>query len=210
MLHYSGYNIGAFSLPFVQNFFGASAVVVISMFNMGSSMMTAGGTNAIVAAVSDSPEKESGFKAFKKMFSTLAFNICILLLILSLTGIRLPSFVLSAASLVGSANGFLSMLAIGMMLEVNFDTKRIGQAAKTLGARYLSATVFSLLIYFCLPFSLEIRQVLTLAVFSPVSALAPAFIEKNKGDVALSSVTSSLSILVSIPIMLLLLILNEL
>ena len=39
-----GYNIGAFTLPFVQSFVGSFGVVTACMFDMGNSLMCTGGT----------------------------------------------------------------------------------------------------------------------------------------------------------------------
>ncbi|MEM1485375.1 AEC family transporter [Oscillospiraceae bacterium PP1C4] len=209
ILNFSGYNIGSFSMPFVQSFFGPFAVVVASMFNTGNSIMTTGGTCAVVAGVSGADQRSSVKEVMKTLFSSVSFDTCILLLIFALTGVQLPAAIISIASLIGAANGFLAMLAIGMMFEIKFDSNYFGQVAHTLFARYLSSALFALLFYFCLPFSLEIRQVLVLVVFSPISALAPAFTEKSKGDSALSSFASSLSIAISVTIMIVLLLVMQ-
>jgi len=205
ILNFSGYNIGSFSMPFVQSFFGPFAVVVASMFNTGNSVMTSGVTYTIASGASDAGERRSMKEMLKNLLSSVSFDTCILLLVLAFTGIRLPDSVISIASLIGSANGFLAMLAIGMMFDINFDAKHFGQVAHTLLARYISSAIFAMLVYFCLPFSLEIRQVLVLVVFSPISALAPAFTAKSNGDSALSSFASSISIAISVAIMIVLL-----
>ncbi len=45
-----GYNIGAFTMPFVQNFLGAFGMVVTCLFDMGNSVMCTGGTYALTSA----------------------------------------------------------------------------------------------------------------------------------------------------------------
>ena len=56
------------------------------------------------------------------------------------------------------------------------------------------------LFYKFLPFPLEIRQVLVIAVFAPVSALSAVFTERCDGDVGIAGFTSSASIIISITI----------
>ena len=52
--------------------------------------------------------------------------------------------------------------------------------------------------YELLPFSLEVRQAMALVSLGPISAVAPAFTGKLKGDVEMSSAINSLSIIISI------------
>ena len=45
------------------------------------------------------------------------------------------------------------------------------------------------------------RQVLAVTVFAPVSTLAPIYMEKCKGDTAVSSFTASVSIIIGLFVM---------
>ena len=47
----AGYNIGAFTLPFIQSFLGSSGVVIACMFDMGNSVMCTGGNYALTSAL---------------------------------------------------------------------------------------------------------------------------------------------------------------
>ena len=60
MLNFSGYNIGAFTLPFIQNFLGSFGVIAICMFDVGNSISCTGGSYALTTmAINDSNEKNS-------------------------------------------------------------------------------------------------------------------------------------------------------
>ena len=67
--------------------------------------------------------------------------------------------------------------------------------------RLAFACIFSLSIYHFAPLSLEMRQVLAVTVFAPVSTLAPIYTEKCKGDTAVSSFTASVSIVIGLFVM---------
>ena len=73
MLNLSGYNIGAFTLPFVQNFLGAFGVVAVCMFDIGNSISCTGGSYAVTSAVIGSKEKASFVQSIKKLFSSVPF-----------------------------------------------------------------------------------------------------------------------------------------
>ncbi|WP_378953729.1 AEC family transporter [Pelosinus sp. sgz500959] len=207
MLNFSGYNIGCFTLPFVQNFLGPFGVVATCMFDSGNSIMCTGGTYAAAASVVGVGEKgHAGMRLIKTLFSSVPFTTYIAMLLLSLLGIHFPVAVNSLISIIAGANSFLAMLMIGMMIEIDLEPKHLKQAAFILSVRYLLASIFAVIFYFYTPFSLEVRQVLVLVIFAPISALVPVFTEKCKGNTALSSFTNSISILLSITIMTILLV----
>ena len=101
------------------------------------------------------------------------------------------------------------MMMIGMMFKIELKKSYLKAVGVTLLIRYLSAGALSAIFYFCTPFSLQIRQVLAIVVFAPVSALAPAFTEKLKGDPGLASFAGSISIVISIAIMTVLMMVME-
>ncbi len=51
MLNLAGYNIGCFTLPYVQSFMGAYAVGITSLFDIGNSIMCTGGTYALASVL---------------------------------------------------------------------------------------------------------------------------------------------------------------
>lgn len=200
MLNLPGYNIGAFTMPFVQNFLGAFGMVITCLFDMGNSMMCTGGTYALTRAKTG--EGTTGWKTVvKTMISSVPFDVYCLMIVVALLGLPLPDALISVTSFVGNANGFLAMLMIGMMFEMQFQPQHLKQAALVLGLRYAGAAALALLFYNALPFSLEIRRVLVLLCFAPVPSITPVFTGQSGGSEGLSSFTASLSILISIAIM---------
>jgi predicted permease len=110
------------------------------------------------------------------------------------------------SSTIGSANIFIAMFSIGLMFEINFESGHIKDIIKTLATRYIFAVLAALVFYFLLPLPLEIRQVLIIVVFAPISVVAAAYTELSGGNSSLSSFVSSLSILFSLFFMIILMI----
>ncbi len=206
-----GYNIGSFTLPFVQNFFGAFGVVATCMFDVGNSLMCSGGSYTIAsAAIGGENGERMGIKAIlKRLFTSVPFVTYLLMLILTLIQVKIPEPVVTLSSTIAAANGFAAMMMIGMMFKIELKKSYLKAVGITLLIRYLSAGALSAIFYFCTPFSLQIRQVLAIVVFAPVSALAPAFTEKLKGDPGLASFAGSISIVISIAIMTILMMVME-
>ncbi|MCE5202187.1 MAG: hypothetical protein LLF78_06730 [Synergistaceae bacterium] len=195
-----GYLIGVFTLPYVGSILGAYAMIVACMFDIGNSILTAGGTYAIVSSLllKNGGAKTTPGTIFRTLTSSVPFDIYIAALIWTFLDLRVPGWLLGFAAPIGSANFFVSMLMIGMMIDISNLKKQVRSIAGMLLFRYGTAVVLAVLFYRYTPFSLEIRQVLAIVVFSPISALAPIFTEKCGGDHASASLAGSVSILLSI------------
>ncbi len=198
MLNLSGYNIGCFTMPFVQSFLGPTGMVVTSLFDAGNSLMCTGASYSLASLAAGKREGSAVSSFLKKMFRSVPLDTYLVMLILGLFQLPLPAFVGTFADIVGSANGFMAMLMLGVGFELKLEKAQLARIFRHLALRFGMSAVFALLFYFCLPLPLEVRQVLAIVVFAPVSAVATAFTQRCDGDVALSSAINSLSIVVSV------------
>lgn len=198
MLNLSGYNIGNFTLPFVQSFLGPIGFATTSLFDAGNAVMCTGVTYMLASMVIGKGEKPSVKNILKSLFSSLPFDAYIIMTVLAILRIPLPSVVTSFAATVGGANAFLALLMIGIGFEIHMEKDKVSTMVKLMVLRYGTAVLFALGAYFLLPFPLEVRQALAIVSFGPVSSVSPAFTGKLEGDVELSSAVNSLSIVLSI------------
>ena len=197
MINLSGFNIGSFTLPFVQTFLGAQGVVAVCLFDTGNSIMCTGGTYALASAVAASGEKRSVAGFLKKLFSSVPMDVYLAMLILSLLHVRMPLLVRTFASTVGGANAFLAMLVIGVGFEWRMKREEVKETLESLLFRYGFALVLALGFYFLLPFAAEVRQAMAMVAFAPLSALCPVFTQRIGGNEALSSTLNSITIIIS-------------
>lgn len=200
MLNLPGYNIGLFAMPFVQSFLGPTGVVATSIFDTGNAFVCLGGAFSIASSVKDG----SGIslkRIGKALVTSVPFMCYIVMIVLNLTKIQLPSPVVDLAEIIRGANTFMAMLMLGVGFKLSAKKEQIGHIIRIILVRYSIAAVLATVFYFILPFSLEIRQTLTLLAFSPVSAAVPAFTAELKEDFGLSSAINSITILCSIVIM---------
>lgn len=198
MLNLTGYNIGNFTMPFVQSFLGPIGFAATSLFDAGNSVMCTGITFSLASAVNGGEEKSSVKTILRTLVSSVPFDAYVIMTILAALHLRLPKVVILFAETAGNANAFLALLMIGIGFEIHMDKEKIAEILKILIVRYGIGLAFSLGFFFLLPFSLEIRQALALVVLGPVSSVSPAFTGKLGGDVELSSAINSLTIVVSI------------
>jgi predicted permease len=200
MLNYPGYNIGTFTMPFVQSFLGPFGVIATCMFDTGNAVMCTGGSYAIASGVISGNRKFSFAELANKLVRSVPFDSYMIMLAISAIGIKIPGQVTTITSTIASANGFCAMLMIGMMIEIRLDSKYLRVVASVLVPRLLVAGFLSAIFYLVSPFSLEIRQVLAIVVFAPISALGPVFTEKCGGDSSLSGFANSVSVFISVAV----------
>ena len=204
MLNIGGYNIGCFSLPLVQAFFGNTGVVAACMFDTGNAIMMTGGAYAMTSTLlrTGGEERESIGDVLLKFVKSLPFDAYMMMILLAALGVKIPSVVFTLTRPAGHANAFVAMLMIGMMFEPAGDRALLRETARELVWRYLFAAASAALVFFCTPFELVVRQTLCIVCFAPLSSLAPIYTDRCHSDTALASFTNSVSIAVSLIVML--------
>ena len=200
MLNMTGYNIGNFTMPFVQSFLGPVGFAATSLFDAGNSVMCTGVTFSLASTVSGGGQEGAGSvkTVLRTLVSSIPFDAYVIMTLLTVFHLRLPRVVILFAETAGGANAFLALLMIGIGFEIRMDKDKVAEIVKVLAIRYGIALAFSLGFFFLLPFPLEIRQALAVVVLAPVSSVSPAFTGKIGGDVELSSAINSLTIVISV------------
>lgn len=201
MLSCPAYNIGAFCLPFVQEFLPDLGVAATCMFDAGNSFMCTGGTYAFVSEFTADKENRHGFDikmVLKRLGKSVAFLVYVTMFILTCFNIHLPEAVLTLIAPSANANAAMAMLMIGLTFHLEVKNGYMKDIVKMILARQVFAILFALFCYFVLPFDLVIRQALVIVAFGPMSAIAPAFTGMCNGDEGKASAANSISIIISI------------
>ncbi len=198
MLNCSGYNIGNFAMPFVQTFFPGMGVAYLCMFDVGNSIMCLGGTYALAGSVSSSEKKLTVKTVLKKLFSSIPFDVYILIFVLAVFKIQLPEQILSIASFIGAGNGFLAMFMIGLLLEIKINPEEMKMVVKTLFIRLFFGAVLMMIVFFLMPLPLLARKIVVLAMAAPITTVAAVFSRNIGYRRDAPAIASSLSIIISI------------
>jgi len=196
-----GFNIGAFAMPFVQSFLSPGSLVGTCLFDTGSALMCNGTTYAISCNILDGSKGLNIKRIVKALLHSVPFLTYFILFIVTLCKLPIPQGLVNFITPAANANAFMAMLMVGMMLDLNIEKTYLKQMAGILALRYSITIAASALFYFCLPLSLEIRQSLAVTVFAPVGMVSTALCVKAGGDPAVAAGTNSLSILISLPCM---------
>ena len=198
VLNSTGYNIGTFTMPFVQSFLGPAGMLATSLFDTGNSFVCLGGSYSIASMIKGGGKGFSVKKIALTLLCSIPFDTYVLMLILNLLQIRLPEAVTTFAGIVGNANPFLAMLMLGVGFQLSGSREQFGVMARILLIRYSIAVILAVAFFRLLPLELEYRQALAFLVFSPISSAVPAFTAELGEDFGLSSALNSISALISI------------
>lgn len=199
MVNLSGYNIGCFTVPFVQGFLGPLGVITTSLFDVGNAMVCLGGSYSL-ASITKENSKISLKRIGKSLITSVTFITYIVMIILRFFRISLPTLVIDCAGVIGGANAFVAMLMLGVGFKLNVDKKQIILILKHLGVRYAIGLIFALVFWFALPFDFEVRLALVILAFAPVASAAPAYTADLREDAGIASTINSISVICSIAI----------
>lgn len=195
----SGYNVGNFTLPFLQSFF-AAGIPALSLFDVGNSIMLAGGTSITVDKLSGKADKVPLTQVIKRLFKNPAFTTYLVMLTLRLLHISLPEAVITVVNPIAASNAFLSMVMIGLYLELRLPRKALGVVGRSLLLRYGMGIVLAGILYF-LPIPHVMKVVMALAVVSPMPIFNTINAVLNGAKEETVGFFSSMSFLISLPIM---------
>lgn len=201
LVQISGYNIGTFTLPFVQAFFPVTYLVPVLLFDTGNALMVLGGNYTLATSLDREREKMGLTNIVRNLFGSIPFAIYLLTFVLSGLGLQIPSQILSVTSIAANANPFLAMLMLGIMIDVQIEKKDFLHLIRLLLLRLGISSIAAMAMYFLLPAPLVVRQMLVVCVFSPISVVAPVYALKMGSQSSEAANLNSLCILTNLVIM---------
>ena len=195
--NFPNYNIGSFTLPFLQSFMSPMAVVAACLYDTPNAFFTLGGSYTLACRFMPGSPKFTFLGFFKRIMSSVTIKVYTILLILTFLRIQLPDFVFTLIQPAASANAFLSMFMLGLYLDFNFDKETIKKVALAISSRIAVGGSLSLLIWFFLPLPIELKQTCTLCLLAPFGSMNPVYTEKLGSDYKTSALTNSMAIVTS-------------
>lgn len=196
MIACSGYDVGNFILPFVSVFFPRLGVMYLCSFNITNVIISMGVTYAI-ASYYVYHQSQMGIKTFfKNLFSSVSFDVYILIIIISCFHITVPESIIKVTSSIGSVNSFLVMTMIGLKLELNIKKSDIKQLIQILVIRFLGAVILSAITY-SLSIPILAKHILTITYFAPLVSVSSVYTKKlgYDGDIVVNA--NLISIIIS-------------
>lgn len=199
----SGFNMACIAIPFLSTFYPAG-VPYLCMFDVGDSFYTLGTTYAIgkMRLNGGSKDKNENYvlTILKGLLTSVPFDTYMIMTILSFLNCRLPDFITMAADFCGKGNGFLTMIMIGVSLELHMSRESAKEVITLLSMRYVIGIIAAVLIYCVLPAPLVMRQILA-AMFASSAAVSIIYSERLGVSTDIAAALNPISTILMIPIM---------
>lgn len=190
------YNIGSFVLPFVQGFLPGSAVLTLSMFDIGNNPIGAGMAYSAATSVSGRGGRLSLRDIASKLFHSPPFLAYLVMMLLYAPGVRLPAEFFDLVDLFGKGNAFLAMFILGLIFELHLG--ELKTVLRILGVRYALCIAAAAAVFLLTPFDLVVRQTLVLCLLGPITTLSIPFALQCGCKQSMTGALSSMSMLCSL------------
>lgn len=193
-----GLNIGLFAVPLVSVIWGDAAIKYLLLIDVGNAFIIFA-LCYIIGAYYANDKEDMRFKHIAaKALRSIPLLVYILTMVLKLTGVYYPKFVVDIAQIVAKANTGISMLTLGVFLSFAFNRSQIVQLIKFWATKYILGFALGLLVYFFAPIS-EIEKVVVLMAFIlPSSFAVIAYAVEFKYDTKFAGALVNSSIVLSI------------
>lgn len=204
IMNLPGYSFANITIPFLSNIIPAG-IPYLCMMDTGDSLFTLGTTYSIARAKlsnSNSISVPGMIKTvLKELFRSVPFITYMIMIVITLIGLRLPKGIVSALMFAGKANGFLAMIMIGLSLEFSMEVNQIKDILQIIVARLLISLLIASIVLYLLPGPEAFRITMAVSVFSGIPNIAVVYSEYAGIDTKIPGVLNSISTILALPMM---------
>ncbi|MBM6700256.1 AEC family transporter [Bifidobacterium pullorum subsp. saeculare] len=231
MLNGSGLNVGNFCLPVVTAIMGPTVAISVIMFDIGNSIMVCAGMYVLTVLLLHvpedrplSPEEAAGARllprvrptdrqarrlamrahirtVLKSFVSSVPFDTYIVMVVLMLAGVTIPGFIGDFVEPVAQANGFCSMLMVGMMMDLPASRRDVIDVAQVIGCKLVFVALLATAAWFLLPFDPMTRKAVVLICMAPTAVFSVMFTDRVLGNAKLAGFTLACTGVLSLVLM---------
>ena len=231
MLNGAGCNLGCFSFPVVQSFWGAGAVVPAAMFDIGNCVMVAAGTNVMTQTLlhiqpgktldeqyqghapvlpytkpKDRDARRLARHALlrnvaKGFFGSIPFDTYLVMIVLMLANVKIPAVVATFVEPLANANSFVAMLMVGMLMDLPAGRDDVMKLLKIIGLRLPFGLLFAVCAWFVLPFGANVREAVVMCCLAPIAVFSTLFTDEVLGNAKLAGFSLSVSAIIGLVMM---------
>ena len=179
MMTVLGFNIGLFAYPMIEMIWGEKGLLYVIMFDIGNSFIIFGLVYTI--GLTFSPKENFGHDQvqFRSIFLHLIKSVplisWIIALVLNISNIVFPIFVIDLLEILSRANMVLTLLLLGIFLNFKIQKSYWRYIIQVLVIRYSLGLTVGVILYFLLPFDPFYKVAIMIALILPLGMSAVAF-----------------------------------
>jgi hypothetical protein len=196
-----GFNIGLFAYPMIDAIWGTQGMEYVIMFDLGNSFVVFifSYTMGFLYSREMKPEKDKleVKHILKRILKSVPLIVLFIALIINLSGIILPVFIMDLLNILSRANMALTLLILGIFINFNFEKANWKNILKVLLIRYGFGFISGMLICFFLPFENIYNAVIFVALILPIGMSAIPFSVEFGYDERIASTLVNLTNIIS-------------
>lgn len=164
-----GLSLSSFTLPLLEGLHDSTALTQVAMLDIGNAPISLVGAYILAYLYSsDSDATLDCKKLAKSVLRTIPIMVYIVTIVLNVSKISYPPFVLNVASNIAKANMPCSFLMLGVALEFHFGREELLDLGKLLLLRYACGICVGLLLSYVLPVDPVTRFVIAVGLVAPL------------------------------------------
>lgn len=196
-----GFNIGLFAYPMIKGIWGIEGFEYVVMFDLGNGFVvfvysyTMGFLHS--PKIKPVQEKLEAKNIVKNILKSAPLLTLIVALGINLSGFRFPPFIIDILELLSNANTPLTLLILGIFININFDKSHWKMIILVLLIRYGFGLAFGTVLVFFLPFGTFINTAIFVALILPIGMTTIPFSVEFGYNEQVTSTTVNLTNIIS-------------
>lgn len=167
------FNISNYAVPILSAFTDAPTIAGVFAFNLPTSIFTYAVVPTCAGIITAERQQNVGKTVFTKLLHSTPTLTCIAMFLLSALHISLPTTAIQIAASIAEANTFLSMLAVGSLIEFSHSWNNSQSVFRLIAIRFSAVVIMAILLFHLTPIDGALRCALTMALFSPAASCCP-------------------------------------
>jgi predicted permease len=207
-----GFNNGLFAFPIVLGIWGAEAIRILAIFDVGNGLVVlglnyvvAGWFGGLAAAGAHHGTPLNIATALRRVAKTVVTSVPMvafaLALVMNLLDLSLPAVVARPVGTVAGANGALALLVLGIFQSMSIRRSDVPIIAQVLGLRYLLGAAVAAVSILVVGNTELYRQILAIVFILPIGMTTIPFSVEFGLDTRLVTTLVNVSIVVSFALM---------
>lgn len=196
-----GFNIGLFAYPMIKGIWGIEGFEYVVMFDLGNGFVvfvysyTMGFLHS--PKIKPVQEKLEAKNIVKNILKSAPLFTLIVALGINLSGIQFPAFMTDILELLSKANTPLTLLILGIFININFDKSHWKMIILVLLIRYGFGLTIGMVLMFLLPFGTFINTAIFVAMILPIGMATIPFSVEFGYNEQVTSTTVNLTNIIS-------------
>ncbi|MFT9231946.1 MAG: permease, partial [Bifidobacterium sp.] len=125
----------------------------------------------------------------RSFYTSVPFDTYVVMVALMIIGVRLPEWFANFFGPISNANGFCSMLMVGMLMDLPASAADIKSVFSVIGWKLLFGILLGVAAWYILPFEPLVRKAVVLVCLAPTAVFSTLFTDRVLGNAKLAGFT---------------------